>query len=266
MQNEEYVQANRQAWNETEAYHRQASFTKLLNECKSPDFNVLDDQAKKVLQQIDVQGKNVIQLCCNNGREILSIKNMGAARCVGFDLSDAFISQANELSQVSGIDCEFYQGDANRIPSEFNGKFDLVFISVGALGWIPDISEFVSGIKKLLVPKGWLFIYEMHPILDMFDGEPHTSDYEFPVLKYSYFKEDPFIENTGLDYLGKTTYESLTTYWFHHKLSDIFQACLRNGFTITDFQEFPHDLSETFSWLQNVSALPPLSYILTARS
>ena len=266
MQKEEYIQANRKAWNETETYHRKVSFEKLLSEFKKPGFNVLDSYALNIFQKISIQGKDAIQLCCNNGREILSIKNMGAGRCVGFDLSDAFILQAKELAQAGGIDCEFYQGDANRIPQEFEAKFDLVFISVGTLGWMPDLNDFFSQIKKLLVPQGWLFLYEMHPILDMFAEEKDILDSEFPVLRYSYFRKEPFAENTGLDYLGKTNYESLTTYWFHHKMSDIFQACLLNGFNIDDFQELAHDLSETFSWLEEFSPRPPLSYILTART
>ena len=266
MQVEDYIQANRRAWNETEAFHRKVSFEKLLEAFQKPGFNILDNYAVKILERISVQGKNVIQLCCNNGRELLSIKNMGAARCVGFDLSDAFIKQAGELMLAGGINCEFYQGDANRIPQEFESKFDLVFISVGTFGWMPDLNSFISQIKKLLVPGGWLFIYEMHPILDMFDEEPGPEFPIQPVLKHSYFKEAPFVEDTGLDYLGKTAYKSLPTYWFHHKLSDIFQGCLSNGFIIDDFQEFAHDLSATFSWLENTSIRPPLSYTLTARS
>ena len=40
MQGEDYIQANRQAWNETEAFHRKVSFEKLLEEFQKPGFNV----------------------------------------------------------------------------------------------------------------------------------------------------------------------------------------------------------------------------------
>ena len=265
MQSDEYIQANHKAWNETETFHRKASFEKLKNVFLESGSSVLDRVAAEILEGIFIQGKNVIQLCCNNGRELLSIKNMGAARCVGFDLSDAFISQAKELVQISGINCEFYQGDANQVPPEFYAKFDLVFISVGTLGWMPELKNFLSQIKKLLVPGGKVFIYEMHPILDMFE-EKNDNAPAPPLLKYSYFKETPFVEESGLDYLGKTTYQSLPTYWFHHKLSDIIQGCLINGLIIEDFQEYEHDVSATFSWLEDITIRPPLSYTLVARS
>ena len=54
-----------------------------------------------------VQGKDVVQLCCNNGRELISIQRMGANRCVGVDISAAFIAQAEQLNDAAGADCTF---------------------------------------------------------------------------------------------------------------------------------------------------------------
>lgn len=48
---------------------------------------------------------------CNNGRELLSIKNKGAGYCVGFDIAEGFIDQARQLAKAGDIDCEFVQSD-----------------------------------------------------------------------------------------------------------------------------------------------------------
>ena len=63
-----------------------------------PGYNRLDETLTARLRALGLEGKSVIQLCCNNGREILSVKNLGAARCVGVDQSAPFLEQAAELA------------------------------------------------------------------------------------------------------------------------------------------------------------------------
>jgi ubiquinone/menaquinone biosynthesis C-methylase UbiE len=81
-----------------------------------PGFSVLDPYETEKLLQIGVKGKAVAQLACNNGRELLSIKNMGAERCVGFDIAEEFIKQAEELNQAAQLDCEFVVSNIYEIP------------------------------------------------------------------------------------------------------------------------------------------------------
>jgi ubiquinone/menaquinone biosynthesis C-methylase UbiE len=204
----------------------------------------------------------VAHLCCNNGRELLSIKNMGARRCVGFDISDNFIDQARYLAESSNVACEFVRADVYDIPALYDNDFDLVYISVGTLGWMPDIRGFFQVAARLLKPEGWLLIYEMHPILDMFEGDD-TNDP--PLLQQSYFRMQPFVEDTGLDYYGMTAYQSSPSYWFHHKMSDIFDGCLSNQLALRSFQEYDHDISNLFARFEKHQVRLPLSYTLVAQ-
>ncbi|MFW9992137.1 MAG: class I SAM-dependent methyltransferase [Candidatus Odinarchaeota archaeon] len=262
MDRKEYTEANRIAWNESASVHKRLVFDKLLKNFQRPSYSCLDDIERRIISKIGLEGKNVAQLCCNNGRELLSIKNLGAERCVGFDISDDFIEQARQLANAGGIACEFVQTDVYDIPTDYDANFDLVYISVGALGWMPDLEKFFRVIKRLLKPFGWLFVYETHPMLDMFESDCKDDP---PKLEHSYFREKPYIEDTGLDYYGHTTYKSSPTYWFHHKMSDIIDACLKNRLELKSFQEYDHDITNEFAHFEKLAVKPPLSYTLTAQ-
>ncbi len=258
---ENYTGANRAAWNQAAGVHERQNFERLVQDFKTPGFSLLDETITGLFHQVGLEGAPVAQLQCNNGRELLSIKNLGAGRCTGFDISEAFIEQARRLAAASGIDCRFVASDIYDIPESYNDLFGIVFISVGSLGWIPDLGRYFQVVRRLLSPEGWLLIYEEHPILDMFEpGNPDPMQ-----LYHSYFKEQPYIDQDGLDYYGHTTYESLPTYWFHHKLSDIFSAVLGQGLSIRSFAEYPHDLSNVFAYMEQETARPPLSFSLLAR-
>jgi ubiquinone/menaquinone biosynthesis C-methylase UbiE len=257
----DYFDANRAAWNETAPHHAAAGFDHLIKGFQQPGFSVLDEIEIGYLLEIGVTGKDIAQLSCNNGRELLSIKNMGAGRCVGFDISDAFIEQALKLVATSGIPCEFVRTNVYEIPAQYGNSFDLVFITVGTLGWLPYIGVFFDVVARLLRPGGWVLIYEMHPILDMFEqGTPHPLD-----LVYSYFRTEPYADDGGLDYLGNTEYKGPVSYWFHHKMSDIIQACINRGFSVRRFTEYEHDVSDTFAYLAKEPIRPPLTYALLAQ-
>ncbi len=261
MELNDYTSANRAAWNQVAPIHAEHNFESLLASFKQPGYTCLDRVATAMLNRIGVAGKAVAQLCCNNGRELLSIKNMGAGRCVGFDIADDFIAQARRFADAGKIECEFARTDVYAIPASYDAHFDLVFISIGALGWLPDIRGFFSIVARLLKPRGTLFIYEQHPILVMFEG--YDKD-EPPPLRHSYFQSKPFEEKSGLDYYGFTSYDAPTSYWFHHKLSDIVQAILDHGLALEHFREHAHDISNMFAHIEQMRIKPPLSYTLAA--
>lgn len=262
MKRDDYTAANREAWNEAAPIHARQRFEQLLADFRRPGHSCLDALETRTLQEIGLAGKAVAQICCNNGRELLSVKNLGAARCVGFDISDGFIAQARQLARAGAIEAEFLTTDIYRIPARFDANFDLAIITIGVLGWMPDLKGFFSVVARLLKPGGQLFIYEQHPIMGMFEpGDPEPQ----PRLRHSYFRSDPFRDETGLDYWSGETYKSKPTYWFQHKLSDTMTACIGTGFALEAFTEHDHDVSNIFGNVTAQPILPPLSYSLIAR-
>ena len=77
----------------------------------------------------------------------------------------------------------------------------------------------------------------------------------------SYFEKE-WIENGGMYYMTKKSYESKTFINYTHSLSEIMSGICSNGMVITGFQEFDYDISGMFSSLDHKAF--PLSYVLKA--
>jgi SAM-dependent methyltransferase len=263
---DDYVAANRVAWDASARYHEQgAGFAALLAGFRKPGFSCLDGVLSERLTALGLAGKDVAQLCCNNGREILSVKNLGAAGCVGFDQSAAFLAQARRLAAAApdgGIDCTFVAGDAYAIPAAYNGAFDIVLITIGVFGWMPDLGGFFDLVARLLRPGGVLLAYEQHPIMQMF--EPGAADPMKPVN--SYFKAEPFEDKGAIVYDGTAGLPGPTQYWFVHTLGDLMTAALDRGLRVEHFREYPHNISSAeFDVYDGQPAQFPQSYTLVAR-
>jgi len=215
---------------------------------------------------LSIAGKRVAQLSCNNGRETLSMLNLGAASAVGFDISDEAINEARELAAVSGLNCEFIRTDVYDIGHEFDRSFELIYISIGALGWLPDLDGFLGIVSRLLKSAGVVVFYEAHPFVEMLACE-NEKDYDpsNPMkIVYSYFKDDPWIDDTGIDYIGKSTYKSKLCYNFPYKISDLINGLIKNGISISEFTEYPHSIDDVRVLLEKEGKLP-LCYILVGR-
>ena len=252
------TEINRRKWNRTAAVHEEAYVRRLREEIAAPDFTTFDDVERRIFAEINLTDKDVIQLACNNGRELISIKKAGAHRCVGIDISDAFIAQAEELAIATGVDVTFVRSDVYDTPSEFDGGFDLVYITIGALGWLPDLEAFFAVVHRLLRPGGRMFVYEMHPVLNMFEQESGTQ------MIASYFQSEPFFSEAEADYFNPDETVDAPSYWFSHTLTDIFGGCLAHGLRITHFEEYPHDISNLFASFELQTHQLPLSFSLVA--
>jgi len=253
-----YTEVNRKMWNQTADIHKDYSYAKTLAKVAEKDFSCLDEIETNLLKDIGVVAKDVAQLSCNNGRETISVKKMGAAKCVGFDISDAFIAQAQELTKASGEELDFIRSDVYEIPESYNNSFDVVYVTIGAFGWIADIQAYFQVIARLLRPKGKVLIYEMHPMLDMFDPETGME------VRHSYFRTEPYYEDAAPDYMDPDTVVDAPSYWFHHKTSDIISAALGAGLQLEHFKEYGHDISEVFKAFQDFENKPAMCYTLIA--
>jgi SAM-dependent methyltransferase len=262
----DYAERNREAWNEVAPIHRKARGVDLRKEVRRDSFNALDDTVRQALERVGVAGRRVAHLCCNNGRELISIMKMGASSGVGFDISDRFIAEAQELATLSGAQCDFVRTNVLEIGRDYDETFDLLVITVGALCWIHDLDELFAVVGRLLCPGGHLVISELHPCTDMMalrsDAE-YDADDELRIA-FSYFRTEPWIDHDGLDYVGGTTYDGKSSISFPHTLSETISAIAANGLTILEFREYAHDIANSFAHLEKYGKLP-LSYSLLAR-
>ncbi len=257
--------ANRIAWNQATSVHQQQRKEDLREKFAQPGFSVLDELLTAKLQEIGVDGKAVVQLGCNNGRELLSVMNLGAAVGLGIDISDAAIIEAQGLAEVAGTNCRFVQSDVYDIGREWDGRFDLVLITIGALSWLPDLGRFFSIVARLMRPGGELLIYEMHPFTYVF-AAPDEAEYDAtnPLrVAYPYFRTDPWVSTDGIDYVGRTKYESAPGYSYTQKFSDVINPIAGTGLILRELHEYPHDIANLWVHLEPLQAIP-LCYLLRA--
>ncbi len=261
-----YAERNREAWNQVTPIHHRHTKSNLQLAVQADDYSDLDPIEHEILQRLGLQQKRVAQLCCNNGRELISLLKLGASAGVGFDISDEAINEATQLGTLSKTNSEFVRANVYEIDSAYFHQFDLVFVTIGALCWFDDLKRFFAVAAQLLRPGGQIFVYELHPITGLF-ALPGEADYEAEnelKIAYTYFRTEPFVINSGLDYVSNTQYEAKTSYAFAHTLADIFSAMLQNGLMICEFQEYSHDISMDFKHLEKYQQLP-LCFTLVAQ-
>lgn len=257
-------ESNRKAWNEVMPLHQEAAAKEYDNRFKDKNFSCLSENETKWLRSWGLEGKAVAQLCCNNGVELLSIKNLGAQRCVGFDISDAAVEEATKRAELTGISCEYHRRDIYEIEEQWAGQFDLVYVSAGAIGWMDDLVGFFAKAAMLLKKGGSILIDEIHPVSEVLPFDDSDKAGEL-VFMEPYFQEKPVVEYGGLDYVGGKDYESdIAQYWFVHSLAEVFTALIQNGFHISHFKEFPKDVSGGHSKLEEAEFSAPLSMLIGA--
>lgn len=258
-----YNDLSREAWNEAAPIHWKATH-RLLEKVKNPARRDIHEVQINELQRIGIAGASIAQLNCNNGRELITIKRLGAGRCVGFDISEQFVKQARQLNEAAELDCEFVCADAYKISEVYEGQFDAVVVTAGALCFMPDLKGYFLAASRLLKPKGVLTIYEAHPLTRMFLKDRDRKGAPLAFVK-SYFDNEPLLHTTGLDYQGGTTYDAKPIYYFQHKLADVLMGVVAAGFSLEHFAEHDQDPSQSRLSLESLPATPPLSYILTGR-
>lgn len=260
--NQSAIASNRDAWNDSARHHKEnPEWLSLLEQVTQADFSCLDDTLCSVLQQVGVEGKAVVQLGCNNGRESLSLFALGAASVVGVDQSAAFLEQARELAARSPHPARFIEADIHHLPDELRERFDVALITIGVLGWMPDVGEFFRHVASVLKPGGVLVVYETHPFLEMFDPEA-ADPYR---LDSSYFRREPFVQNQPIVYEGKVDQPAATSYWFVHTLGDLFTSAIAAGLQISHFQEYPHsNREELYDRYQQQTAQLPMCFTWVA--
>lgn len=259
-----YTEQNRLAWQEAFAVHQRGYQRDLAEDLRNPNHTFLDQPVIDALAEIGLKNKTVGQLCCNNGRELLSMVKLGASKGIGFDFAENYTLEGARLAQASGLSAEFFTGDIAEIPADYDNTCDLLLVTAGALTWFEELTVFFAKARQVLRNGGILLIHEIHPfgnVLAMPNDEGYDAE-EPQKMVHSYFKSEPWIEETGVDYVGGTTYASKTFYSYSHTFSSIVNAVAQNGFRIERLDEYADDISDSFGEVSGGKF--PLSYLLQA--
>lgn len=103
---------------------------------------------------LDLRGKSVLDLGCNEGFFCIEAKRRGADRVVGLDHDPKAIDGARAHATDAGVDVEFLVGKMTDLPA---GKFDYILL-LSALHYIDEPAALLEQIRQHLTPNGILVL------------------------------------------------------------------------------------------------------------
>ncbi|MBM7788940.1 class I SAM-dependent methyltransferase [Tenggerimyces flavus] len=181
-----------------------------------------------------VDGLDLLHLQCHFGLDTLSWAREGA-RVTGVDFSAAAVAYARDLASRAGLEAAFVEADAQLLPAELDGRFDVVFASNGALCWIADLGAWFAGAARALRPGGRLVVVEIHPLSLMLDS---TSPLVFGSAYLGGVAQHDQWEGTYSD--GDVSL-SQPSVGYPHGIGEVVTAAVRAGLKVDSLTEYVRD-------------------------
>ncbi len=232
--NQDTFAVNMARWNEVVAIHVASPFYRVKEFLAGEDILLPIESAEIG----DLKGKSLIHLQCHFGLDTLCLARR-SARVTGLDFSRNAVTAARDFAAQASIDACFVEGNVYDAPKLIAERFDQVYVSWGAINWLPDIKGWAKVVAEMLKPGGELYLLEGHPFalcLDKPNADPST-------LKptYNYFNDVKLLVfESDTTYSGEDTKLANTlTHEFFHGIGEIITALFEAGLTLTYFKE--HD-------------------------
>ncbi|SDC08533.1 Methyltransferase domain-containing protein [Pelagirhabdus alkalitolerans] len=188
-----------------------------------------------VLKEIgNLSGKKVLHLQCNTGADSIVLAKMGA-HVTGVDLVPDNIHFATQLAKDLEVEnVNFIVSDIMELMDNHEGKYDIVFTSDGAIGWLPDLKKWGRTIRHFLKDDGFFYAHDGHPFYLSFDEEKINDG--VIDIKYPYFKKDPD-EDTRIGGYASESKEAKNYFWMY-TIGDIINGLAQAGLCIEWFNEY----------------------------
>jgi 2-polyprenyl-3-methyl-5-hydroxy-6-metoxy-1,4-benzoquinol methylase len=267
MMDSEYRRANQSMWDERVDLHVESDLYDvpgfLAGQSRLRDFEPVELGS--------VEGRTLLHLQCHFGLDTLSWARRGAI-VTGLDFSEPAIRTARELAEQADLAATFEVCDVYESSTRLNRRFDIVYTGLGAICWIPDLTEWAREIARLLKPGGIFYMPEFHPVTDIF-GEEDLA------ITESYFDEGkPYRDERSGTYTDPDAKTSANlSYSWTHPVSRVITSLLEAGLALESFVEHDYTVFPRFTALAaapgtDVFRFPeghprlPLMYSLRMRS
>jgi SAM-dependent methyltransferase len=229
---------NRANWDERVPIHLAASIY-------DPALLRAGQARKNAIEEAElgpVDGLRLLHLQCHFGRDSLILAQRGAS-VVGLDFSPPAIAAARSLADELGLTerARFVEADLYDAPSAIPeaAAFDRVYVTWGALYWLPDIDGWARIVAHFLKPGGSLYLAEGHPVAMVFDDAARGTD-GLPGFFTPYFHDEPLAFDDPTDYADPDARltNSRTCEWIH-PLGRVISALIAAGLRLDWLHE--HD-------------------------
>jgi SAM-dependent methyltransferase len=259
--------ANRSNWDERVPIHTASRFYDVEHRLATRP----GPREREVEALGDVAGLDLVHLQCHFGLDTLAWAEAGAS-VTGLDFSTAAVEAARELAVRAGLAdratfvcADVY--DAARVLAP--RTFDVVYVSLGALCWLPSVGRWADQVAALARPGGRLYLHDSHPVA-------WALAHDSPTLEYPYFEEpEPYVDDSGETYTDAgVALANARTYEWNHGIGEVATALIDRGMRIDRLTEHDWTVLQQFPWLVERSpgqwGAPadcprlPLSYTLVA--
>jgi SAM-dependent methyltransferase len=238
----DYVEVNRANWDDRVPIHVASEFYDVegwLSARPGPQSWELEFLG-------DVAGLDVAHLQCHIGLDTLGLADAGA-RVRGLDFSPEAIATATTLAQRAGLGdrADFVEADVfDAVNVLGRDSYDLVYVSLGALCWLPSVDAWAEQVAGLLRVGGRLYIHDGHPLAWA------LGDDELRV-EHTYFEEpEPHVDDIDVTYTdGEGRLANSRQYEWNHSIGEIVSAVTVHGLIVDRLVEHDWTLWARFPWL-----------------
>lgn len=247
---DEIVQGNARRW-EAMAHHRLGMPVEEYRSGVSPFW------PEELALLGELRGQRVLHLACAVCDEGIAMALAGAD-VTGLDIAATHLQTGRAKAAALGVEVTLRLGNMMALPDDL-GVFDLVYISSGGLCWVPDLDDWLEGVRSVLVPGGRLLITEHHPIWESLGV---AGDRTLTVLN-DYFgqRELPSVRDATKAAIGvaETADSDDALHSFVWGIGAVASALLRHGFRITALQELSDP--EMYRGLGDAAECVPAVYV-----
>ena len=191
-----------------------------------------------------VSGKSLLHLQCHFGMDTLSWARAGAT-VTGLDFSQSAIEQARALAAEIGVAAEFVSANVYDAVDVFGGRqFDIVYVGIGSLVWLPDVPAWANVAAALVRPGGVLYLADGHPLTQILADDALT-------IVNSYFSDEPQVWDEPGTYadLDAATIQNVSYEWAH-PLGEVVSELLRAGLRLEFLHERDYALFQRWPFLE----------------
>jgi SAM-dependent methyltransferase len=239
---DERLAANLENWNDRTAIHLGSAFYDVegwLRDGRGP-------RPREVEMLGDVAGLRLLHLQCHFGLDTLAWARAGAS-VTGLDFSPVAIEAAREIARRAGLShrSDFVCSDVyNATTALDHATFDVVYVSLGALCWLPSIDPWAAQVAALVAPDGRFYIHDTHPLAWSLADDGL-------VVEHAYFEQaEPFVDDSDETYTdADRPLVHRRSYEWNHGIGEIVTALIRHGLRLDRLVEHDWTAWQHFPWL-----------------
>jgi SAM-dependent methyltransferase len=243
----DYFDANEAQWDDRAVVHLESQFYDVEGWLQSDT----GPRAHEVAALGSVDGLTLVHLQCHFGLDTLAFARAGA-RVTGLDFSETAVEAAREIAGRAGLadQARFVRANVEDAPEALDhATFDIVYVSLGALCWLPSVTRWAAAAAALVAPGGRLYLHDGHPLSWALADDDLT-------LTYTYFEEaEPFVGEDTRTYTDqRRPIEHARNFQWNHSMGEIVTALVNQGLYIIELTEHDWTVWERYKWLRKVGS------------